>query len=216
MPPAGTQVILDCSSPAGKATDTLQMKHCNFITLTPAVEKGDSGGGGGAPPPPPAAGGAPGTPHWPFKDKSPSQFNRIDGGWDLRYKSPTEVLAMTSGTVYHQKTLSHANGGGFGPDWPVVKLDTPVTTNVSGKPRTFTHIYYGHVHIIPGLDGKHVNAGDPIAKTDPNGNPPGVPPNWLEVGFDKGTANPVGGSAAGTPVGFAMCAWLNGGPCPSK
>lgn len=200
--------VVPMISPASSGSkDALNLRTFGYATLTPtgAMTLTSSGSSSSS-----------GQPHWPFKDKSPSQFNRIDGGWDLRYKGPTEVLAILPGTVYHQNVLSHANGGGFGPDYAVVKLDTPVSVAVSGKQQTFIAIYYGHVHILPGISGKHVNAGDPIAKTDPNGNPPGVPSNWLEVGFDKGTANPVGGSAAGTPVGFAMCTWLHGAPCPSK
>ncbi len=187
--------------------DSINLRTFGYATLTPEGSS-DGGGGGDA--------GAPGAPHWPFKDKSPSQFNRIDGGWDLQYKTTTDVLAVLPGKIYNQRTLSHASGGGFGGDYPVVKLDTPLSVKVSGKDTSFIAIYYGHVHMKKNLkDGDHVNAGDPIATTDPNG-VGGAPPNWVEVGFDKGTANPVGGSGAGTPVGFAICDWLHGAKCPSK
>ncbi len=123
------------------------------------------------------------------------------------------MLAVLPGTVYSQKTLSHADGGGFGSDYPVIKLDTPITVDVGGKQTSFTAIYYGHTHMIADLEGKHVDAGQPIAKTDPKG-VGGSDPNWVEVGFDKGTANPVGVGTDYTPEGQAMCDWLNGSKCP--
>ncbi len=174
---------------------------------------GDSKPGGSGAPNSPSTPSGPGT--WPFAGKSPSQFRRIDQGWDLKYNTTTQILAILPGTVYSQKTLSHSSGGGFGPDYPVVKLDTPVAIDVGGQSKTFTHIYYGHVHILPGLEGQHVDGGKPIANTDPNG-VGGSDPNWVEVGFDQGTANPVGAGTSYTPEGQAMCDWLNGAKCPKN
>src|SRR6516162_4077705 len=88
---------------------------------------------------------------WPFPTKDPSQYQRVDQGWDL--KGPIgPVLAVAAGTV----RIAGPDPGGFGNRYPVLWLDQPV----AGGPA----VYYGHVvPIVP--SGTHVIAGQPIATT---------------------------------------------------
>jgi hypothetical protein len=149
------------------------------------------------------AGGPPGTPghNWPFRTKSPSQYRRIDEGWDLQNNQVAEVLAMAPGTI----SQARPNPGGFGPNYPLETLDTPVLG--------YKMFYYGHVHIVPGIVGKHVNTGDVIAHTEPSGNISAGLPNWLEVGFWDPSVGPASklhgrGGESATPEGQQMKDWL--------
>lgn len=114
------------------------------------------------------AGQAPGF-VWPFPTKDPSQYQRVDQGWDL--KGPIgPVLAVAAGTVQ----IAGPDPGGFGNRYPVLYLDQAV----SGGPA----VYYGHV--VPTVPaGTHVMAGAPIATTafGPQGN--ATEWGWLEIGF---------------------------------
>lgn len=139
--------------------------------------------------------------HWPFPKKSPSQFNRVDQGWDLQYNKSTPVLAVASGRV----NLNHSSDPcGFGNYYPLETLDKPITVNG----RRYTEIYYGHVHFKAGILGKHVNAGDQLAYTYPPTSCAGAwPPNWLEIGFWR--VGPVGQGSFPTQAGTDMKKWLN-------
>ena len=150
---------------------------------------------------PPGCGGVSST-KWPFPQKAPYEFNRIDQGWDLEYNKPTEVLAVADGTINLDHGSNPCNGGsGFGDTYPIEVLDKPVT--IAG--RKYTAIYYGHVN-----DTKlgHVTAGTPIAQTYHCVMDNGVWLNWLEMGF-WGPGGPVGQSIPST-AGYDMEQYLNG------
>jgi hypothetical protein len=142
---------------------------------------------------------------WPFPVKSPSQFNRVDQGWDLEYKSMgNNVRAVVSGTVNINHGANACNfGGGFGDTYPIEVLDKPITVNG----RTYKEIYYGHTADVK--LGK-VQAGDVIAKTwdcvSFDSGATYVP--WLEIGF-YGPGGPVGHGAFPTQPGSDMKQWLN-------
>jgi 3D (Asp-Asp-Asp) domain-containing protein len=111
---------------------------------------------------------------WPFATKDPSQYNRVDQGWDIQDKAGASIYAIAPGTLH----VFNPDLGNFGNDYPTEELDT----DIGG---TSKWVYYGHVHILPGLDGKHVQAGQLIAHAnthDPQ-NGSGAPPGWLEIGF---------------------------------
>ncbi len=110
---------------------------------------------------------------WPFRTKDPSQYRRIDQGWDLQGAGPGEedVLAVASGVV----TYAHdpgTDGAHFGDPYPILHLNQPV----NGIPI----IYYGHT--FPTLsENTQVGQGDRIATTgSPGGG--GAPDHWLEIG----------------------------------
>ena len=63
-------------------------------------------------------------PTWPFPTRNPSQYRRVDQGWDLQYGGTTAVpvLAVVPGTLRN----AGPDPGGFGPGYPLLMLDTPV------------------------------------------------------------------------------------------
>jgi hypothetical protein len=151
------------------------------ITAASFYGYGTNTGGGGGPIPK-----GKGPARWPFPVKNiPQQSRRIDQGWDLQYPGtrPVPVYAVLSGTV----ALS-SDPNGFGVSYPIVTLDNPV----SGGPA----IYYGHVFPLPGIGGKHVRAGQAIARTGGmhSGGNAYNDPNWLEIGFWNN--GPTGDGAA--------------------
>ena len=133
----------------------------------------------------PAAGGGSSTVGlvWPFATKSESQYNRVDQGWDLQSTPGAAVYAIAPGTIH----VFAPNPGGFGNDYPTEELDASI-----GGPTSW--VYYGHVHVLPSVVSKHVNAGDQIALTNTvdGQNGSAAPPGWLEIGFAQpGTDAPV-------------------------
>lgn len=113
---------------------------------------------------------------WPFSTKSASQYKRVDQGWDMQTYPGGGVYAIAPGTI---KQLS-PDPGGFGNNYPVEQLDNSI-----GGPSDW--IFYGHVHLIPSVVGKHVTAGQLIAYTSKSENENGSvsPAGWLEIGFAK-------------------------------
>lgn len=111
---------------------------------------------------------------WPFDTKSSSQFGRIDGGLDIQSSPGANVYAIAPGTI----NTYIPDPGAFGNDYPVEQLDYSI-----GGPTNW--VYYGHVHILPGLAGKHVNIGQLIAKANyyDGQNGSHAPQGWLEIGF---------------------------------
>jgi hypothetical protein len=164
------------------------------------------------------SGGGDGSVVWPYQTKAPTQFNRVDQGWDLEYTSMgNPVYAVVSGTINYDHGPNPCNGGtGFGDTYPLEVLDKPVTVNG----RTYTEIYYGHVNGIQSLNGKKVTAGTVIAHTYQCVLSSGAFIPWLEIGF-WGPGGPVGqavtpcsidtvgGSLASTQAGCDMKQWLN-------
>ncbi len=119
------------------------------------------------------------TIYWPFSSKNKSQYNRIDQGWDIQDDPSARIYAIASGTLYK----SNSDPGGFGNNYPTEHLDQSI-----GGPTNY--VYYGHVHILDGLDGKHVSAGQfiAVANSCPTGdscvqNGSAAPSGWLEIGF---------------------------------
>jgi hypothetical protein len=160
---------------------------------------------------------------WPFPTKSTTQFctdgictdpthddpqHRVDEGWDMvNLPGGGVVRAIAAGTIVR----SQSDRGGFGNDFPVESLDSPV----SGAP---SHtIYYGHVTIASDVLNKHVNAGDVIGTTQTmnQGDGSNGPAGALEIGFmDDNDGYPVGhwqGSFP-TPAGLTMKQLLFGAP----
>ncbi len=132
-----------------------------------------------------AGAGAPaGT--WPFVEKSPSQYRRVDQGWDLQENKITDpaagktwIYAIAPGTVHHiTDACPSCNGGDFGPWYPYVDLDKPFTF----KGEYHISYYYGHTHMIDALERKHVNTGDKVAWVDQNAVGNGGP-YWMEAGW---------------------------------
>lgn len=139
---------------------------------------------------------------WPFATKSSSQYNRIDQGWDIQDKAGANIYAIAPGTI----NTYAVNPGAFGNDYPVEHLDNALGTSAG---YSMDWVYYGHVHVIASLKGKHVSAGQLIAhaNTYDGQNGSAAPPGWLEIGFAKpGTDAPVqvGGETAATPAGHKM------------
>ena len=135
---------------------------------------------------------------WPFSTKSASQYKRVDQGWDMQTYPGGGVYAIAPGTI---KQLS-PDPGGFGNNYPVEQLDNSI-----GGPSDW--IFYGHVHVIPSVVGKHVTAGQLIAYTSKSENENGSvsPAGWLEIGFAKpNTDAPFTPSQDGvsTPAGQKM------------
>lgn len=138
---------------------------------------------------------------WPFSTKSSSQYDRVDQGWDIQDKPSSSVYAIAPGTLH----VYNPDPGNFGNDYPTEELDN----KEPNWPSNF--IYYGHVHILDGLNGKHVDAGQKIATTNGPGadvgtpqNGSGAPPGWLEIGFAQpGTDAPVAQSIP-SPQGQKM------------
>ena len=139
---------------------------------------------------------------WPFATKNPSQYNRVDQGWDVQTDAGGAVYAIASGTIRTFKT----DPCGFGNDYPVEELDA----SIGGPSQS---VYYGHVHVLPELINQHVNAGQQIANTNSaQGNCTaqnwsGAPKGWLEIGFSKpGTDAPFifGPEGSATSAGQAM------------
>ncbi len=147
-----------------------------------------------------------GTVVWPFNTKTTAQVQRVDQGWDLQNATPgAGVYAILPGII----NQANADPGGFGNDYPYVTLDTPVTTAI-GQQST---VYYGHVHILAGLAGTHVTAGQLIATTNilPGQNGSGASAGWLEIGFAQpGTGAPVQSGTGATAAGQAMQTLLAG------
>jgi len=135
---------------------------------------------------------------WPFASKDTSQYNRVDQGWDIQDRPGAPIYAIAPGTLHIFKT----DPGGFGNDYPTEELDSSI-----GGPTNW--VYYGHVHIIPSLNGKHVTAGQLIAyanRSNPE-NGSAAPTGWLEIGFAQpNTDAPVdkGGETAATAAGQKM------------
>ena len=156
---------------------------------------------------------------WPFTTKSTSQYQRVDQGWDLQAAAGAQILAIAPG-VLHQ---ANKNPGAFGNDYPYETLDSAMTVNRGGgaKTRTFSSVYYGHVHVVASLVGKHVIAGQVIAtanKTDCSTNDTAcngslAPAGWLEVGF--GANSPVDPGTAPTDAGYDMQYVLVDAPPPA-
>src|SRR5882724_759369 len=154
---------------------------------------------------------------WPLETKNPSQYGRVDQGWDLFANKIANILAVVPGVVHMHICTGNC---GFGPDFPVLILDTPITVNG----HTYKYIYYGHTHTERSVVGKHVNAGDVISHTA------GVPigasaPNQFEIGFlldfrppdqpiwDVLHLGTPGHTLDWTPTGQNMCTWLSNLPC---
>lgn len=103
----------------------------------------------------------------------------INGGTSAIANQP--LLAIGSGTV-----VKHGISG-FGPDAPVLKLDTPIDG--------YDYVYYGHAG--PGTlpIGTHVNAGDIIGKVGAGIVGISSGPH-LEIGFADVRGVPVPGSSS--------------------
>lgn len=182
--PTGVRVLPVMLNNTSGSKDVVQMRTFGFVTLTPP------GGNSSV---------TSGDSGWPFPKKSPAQYRRIDAGWDLEYHQKTPVFAIASGTV----SKAGNNPGGFGVDYPLLTLDAPICG--------YKQLYYGHVHLDRSVLGKHVNVGDVMANTDPNG--VNSPSNWLEVGFWRG--GPVGNSQGAYPTlaGRQVKSWMLSGNC---
>ncbi|GAC1392524.1 MAG: hypothetical protein NVSMB46_08640 [Candidatus Saccharimonadales bacterium] len=138
-----------------------------------------------------------GGPVWPFATKADSQYQRVDQGWDIQSTPGDSVYAISAGTIHQYAP----NAGGFGNDYPTEELDSSI-----GGPNNW--VYYGHVHVLPAVINKHVDAGELIATTNTtngfsdNGlleNGSVAPPGWLEIGFAQpGTDAPTQPGAEGT------------------
>lgn len=120
---------------------------------------------------------------WPFPTRSADQVGRTDEGLDLVSAPGGPVRAVAAGTV-HRPLM--ADPGGFGTDYAIETLDTPVT--VHG--RTFREVYYGHTHTTT---VGHVDAGQVIARTGGGGLPRGGNGELGEVEIGFGNPNAVGG-----------------------
>ncbi|HSW85480.1 MAG TPA: bulb-type lectin domain-containing protein [Candidatus Saccharimonadales bacterium] len=135
---------------------------------------------------------------WPFSTKSEGQYHRIDQGWDIQAGAGAHIYAISSGTLH----VYQPDPGGFGNDYPVEQLDQSI-----GGPTNW--VYYGHVHILPGLKGQHVSAGQLIATANNYSGQNGsvAPPGWLEIGFAQpGTDAPAdrGSESVATAAGTTM------------
>lgn len=133
---------------------------------------------------------------WPFATKDPSQYNRVDQGWDIQDKAGAPIYAIAPGKIH----VYTPNPGGFGNDYPTEELDNSI-----GGPTSW--VYYGHVHVLPTVVDQHVNAGQQIAvanSTDPE-NGSAAPPGWLEIGFAQpGSDAPFDSGSGATVAGQKM------------
>lgn len=133
---------------------------------------------------------------WPFATKDPSQYNRVDQGWDIQDKAGAAIYAIAPGKIH----VYSPNPGGFGNDYPTEELDSSI-----GGPTSW--VYYGHVHVLPSVNDQHVDAGQQIAvanTTDPE-NGSAAPPGWLEIGFAQpGTDAPFDSGSGATAAGQKM------------
>jgi len=143
---------------------------------------------------------------WPFPTHG--REDRVDEGWDLQEGAGGPVLAILAGRL----GLGNRDPGGFGNDYPWETFDQAPP----GVPSDT--VYYGHTHVLPGLIGAHVDAGQQIAvtnTTDPQ-NGSAAPPGWLEIGFAQhGTGNPLQHGGGATGAGQAMKNLLTGAPSGS-
>lgn len=132
---------------------------------------------------------------WPFATKDPSQYQRVDEGWDIQSEPGAAIVAIGSGTVH----TVNRDPGGFGNDYWSLELDTSI-----GGPTNW--VYNGHCHLeLP--DGTHVVAGQRCGHANhyDGENGSGAPPGWLEIGFARpGTGSPVNQGAGTTPAGQTM------------
>lgn len=148
------------------------------------------------PPPPTTSGGL----VWPFATKDPSQYNRVDQGWDLAGKAGENIYAIAAGTLHIY--APNPGPGLFGNDYPIEELDNSI-----GGPQDDKWIYYGHAHIDHSLIGQHVQAGQVIGHVNRyyNENGSGVQPGWLEIGFSQaGNDAPLDPPPFPTPAGTKM------------
>ena len=135
---------------------------------------------------------------WPFATKDASQYNRVDQGWDIQSTAGAAIYAIAPGAIH----VFNTDSGGFGNDYPTEQLDSSI-----GGPSSW--VYYGHVHVLSSVVGKHVSAGQQIAvanTTDPQ-NGSAAPPGWLEIGFAiPNTDAPIatGYEGGATPPGQTM------------
>lgn len=120
---------------------------------------------------------------WPFPTRNPSQEHRTDEGWDLIGPPGGDVLAVAPGTFH----MARPNPGGFGNDYPVEHLDTPIM--VAGQ--SFSDVYYGHTHMVvpPG----HYDSGVLIAHAGGGPYPLGGSGAVGEVEIGFGDPNVAGG-----------------------
>jgi hypothetical protein len=144
---------------------------------------------------------SPPRPAWPFPTKDPSQYRRVDQGWDLQYggQHSVPVYAVLSGRLRN----AGPDPAGFGPGYPLLILDAPLF----GYPA----IYYGHTFTDMSKVGRRVAKGETIGRTGyPHSGGNAYPdPNWLEIGFwDNGPA--AGGQPGASVPGAQMKAWLLG------
>ena len=120
---------------------------------------------------------------WPFATKAPSQFHRVDQGWDLQARAGQPVRAVATGVL----GVAH-DPGGFGAGYLFEVLDARPPTAPSDT------IYYGHATLSRLAAGTHVVAGETIARTNTANRQNGSdgPAGWLEIGFAR--------HRSGTPV----------------
>jgi hypothetical protein len=114
-----------------------------------------------------------------FPIRGPYSFRRVDKGQDFQTRPGSALVAVTSGTL-----SAGSDPSGFGPRYPILHGD-------DGR-----SYYYGHVDLPAGMAGRHVNAGDVIARTGaPRGN--ATSPGWLEFGDASllGRGGETGGQA---------------------
>jgi len=133
---------------------------------------------------------------WPFATKAPSQYRRVDQGWDLQSRAGQPVRAVGAGVL----GLAH-DPGGFGDSYLFEVLDAPL----AGAPSDT--IYYGHATLNRRGAGTHVAAGETVAETNTANHQNGSngPAGWLEIGFARhGSGSPVDHGTGRTRAGSAM------------
>ncbi len=79
-----------------------------------------------------------------FRHAVPSQYNRVDQGWDIQDTPGALVFAVAAGTV----GKGAPDPGNFGNDCPILALDAPPPGSPSNT------VYYGHAHVDPGVLGQ--------------------------------------------------------------
>jgi hypothetical protein len=126
-----------------------------------------------------------------FPIRGSYQWKRVDKGQDFQTKPGSALVAVTSGVL----SAGH-DPGGFGPRYPILKGD-------DGR-----SYYYGHVDLPASLEGKHVSAGQVIARTGaPRGN--AASPGWFE--FGDASLLGVAGETGGAGISRALHASAGGG-----